>query len=258
MNNENQYININRISAETHEQFDAFADGIMADAMRELSAPRQEVNLCASEQVAQILQRWQDTDVVDLKPGQLWSALDVAMATVLTVLKKRGMSIKALRQIRDGLNLPMYRDVLVLAFAVLLCRQEYHRGDPSYNAPYLVIDGENRMTLCRAADVPGVLTEPEIPTYSHIVLNMGRVLQECDFIYKITQSHFNELLELPAQIFERMFNSATKCVTVDSKLALIKTEIADGPDPEFGKRVICYANGRVVSDTVTTTERINE
>lgn len=252
-----KYVNSDRISAETHEQFDAFDDSIMTDTMRELSEPKEMVNLCASEQVARTLQQWQDKGLLDLKAGQHWSMLDIALATVLTVLKKRGLSIKALQQVRDGLNLPMYRDVSVLGFAVLLCRQEYHRDEPSYNAPYLVIDGENCITLCRAADVSIILTQPEIPTYSHIVLNMGRVLQECDFIHKIELSHFSELLEYPGRIFDALFNARTKRVSIDIEHDRIKTVSNDGADPEYGERVIKYADGRVVSDTVTTTERIN-
>lgn len=252
------YINIDRISAETHEQFDSFANGVMTHTMRELNTPTQELNLGMDDKCRRILNQWADRGLLNARPGQVWSALDIAMATVLTVLKKRGLSMNALRQIRDGLNLPMYQDVSVLGFAVLVCRQEYHRGQPSYNAPYLVIDGENRITLCRAADMTLLLPDPEIPTYSHLVLNMGRILQECSFIHKIQLSHMAEFSELPAQIATRILDGTLKRVSVDRGRRRITTVSNGGADPQFGERVIKYANGRAVSETVTMTETLSE
>lgn len=256
--NENQYINISRISAETHAQFDAFANGIMADTMRELNAPNQELDCGMDDQCMRKLQHWANAGLLNVQPGQPWSALDVAMATVLTVLKKRGLSMAALRQILDGLNLPMYEELSVLGFAVLLCRQEYHSGHQMHNAPYLVIDGENRITLCRAADIGLICTAPEIPTYSHIVLNMGRALRECDFIHKIALSYEADFSELPAQILARLLDSNTKRFSIDREHGRIKTVSNGGTDPQYGERVIKYAGGRVVSDTVTTMEALNE
>ncbi len=252
------YINIDRISAETHEQFDSFANGVMTHTMRELNTPTQELNPGMDDKCRRILNQWADRGLLNARPGQVWSALDIAMATVLTVLKKRGLSINALRQIRDGLNLPMYQDVSVLGFAVLVCRQEYHRGQPSYNAPYLVIDGENRITLCRAADMTLLLPDPEIPTYSHLVLNIGRILQECSFIHKIQLSHMAEFSELPAQIATRILDGTLKRVSVDRGRRRITTVSNGGADPQFGERVIKYANGRAVSETVTMTETLSE
>lgn len=252
------YINVDRISAETHAQFDAFAAGVMTDTMRELNTPTQELNLGMDEKCQRILNQWAEKGLLNARPGQSWSVMDVAMATVLTVLKKRGLSMNALRQIWDGLNLPMYQDISVLGFAVLLCRQEYHRGQPSYNAPYLVIDGENRITLCRAADIGPICTAPEIPTYSHIVLNIGRVLQECDFIHKIALSSEAEFSELPAQILARLLDSNTKRFSIDREHGRIKTVSNGGTAPQYGERLIKYAAGRVVSDTVTTVEPLNE
>ncbi len=256
--NENQYTNISRISAETHAQFDAFANGVMTHTMRDLNTPTQELNPGMDDKCRCILNQWADKGLLSARPGQVWSALDIAMATVLTVLKKRGLSINALRQIRDGLNLPMYQDVSVLGFAVLVCRQEYHRGQPSYNAPYLVIDGENRITLCRAADMTLLLPDPEIPTYSHLVLNIGRILQECSFIHKIQLSHMAEFSELPAQIATRILDGTLKRVSVDRGRRRITTVSNGGADPQFGERVIKYANGRAVSETVTMTETLSE
>ena len=252
------YINIDRISAETHEQFDSFANGVMTHTMRELNTPTQELNLGMDDKCRRILNQWADRGLLNARPGQVWSALDIAMATVLTVLKKRGLSMNALRQIRDGLNLPMYEELSVLGFAVLLCRQEYHSGHQMHNAPYLVIDGENRITLCRAADIGLICTAPEIPTYSHIILNMGRALQECDFIHKIALSYEADFSELPAQILARLLDSNTKRFSIDREHGRIKTVSNGGTDPQYGERVIKYAGGRVVSDTVTTMEALNE
>lgn len=253
-----KYINIDRISAETHAQFDAFATGVMTDTMRELNTPNQELACGMDDQCMRKLQHWANAGLLNVQPGQPWSALDVATATILTVLKKRGLSMDALRKIQAGLNLPMYQDMSVLGFAVLLCRQEYYRGQPSYNAPYLVIDGENRITLCRAADIGPICTAPEIPTYSHIVLNIGRVLQECDFIHKIALSSEAEFSELPAQILARLLDSNTKRFSIDREHGRIKTVSNGGTDPQYGERLIKYAAGRVVSDTVTTVEPLNE
>ncbi|GEM_PF-3853552 len=256
--NENRYTNISRISAETHSQFDAFAAGVMTDTMRELNAPNQELACGMDDQCMRKLQHWANAGLLNVQPGQPWSALDVAMATLLTVLKKRGLPMGALRQIRDGLNLPMYEELSVLGFAVLLCRQEYHNDRPLHNAPYLVIDGENRITLCRPADVPLVLTGPETPTYSHIILNMGRVLYDCSFIHKIKLMHETEFSELPAQIALRLLDSNTQRFSIDRKHGRIKTVSNGGTDPKYGERLIKYAAGRVVSDTVTTVEPLNE
>lgn len=252
------YINVDRISAETHAQFDAFAAGVMTDTMRELNTPTQELNLGMDEKCQRILNQWADKGLVNARPGQSWSVMDVAMATVLTVLKKRGLSMNALRQIWDGLNQPMYEDMSVLGFAVLLCRQEYHHGQSPHNAPYLVIDGENRITLCRVADMPLVLTQPEILTYSHLVLNMGSILHKCNFIHKIQLSHEAEFSELPAQIAMRLLDSNTKRFSIDREHGRIKTVSNGGTAPQYGERLIKYAAGRVVSDTVTTVEPLNE
>lgn len=252
-----KYVNIDRISAETHAQFDAFAAGVMTDAMRELNASNQELACGMDDQCMRKLQHWANTGLLNTRTGQPWSALDVAMATVLAVLKKRGLSMGALRQIRDGLNLPMYEELSVLGFAVLLCRQEYHNDRPLHNVPYLVIDGENRITLCRAADVPLVLIRPETLTYSHIVLNMGRVLHDCSFIHKVQLMHEAEFSELSVKILMRLFDEKTKSINIDCANNCIKT-ISDGGDaPEFGERTIKYANGRAVADVVTTRERLD-
>ena len=255
--NENQYININHISAETHAQFDAFAASIMADTMRELTAPNTELGCGIDAACMRKLQHLANAGLLNTQPNQPWSALDVAMATILTVLKKRGLSMAALRQIRAALNLPMYEELSVLGFAVLLCRQEHRRGQPSDKAPYLVIDGENRITLCRAADIGLICTTPEIPTYSHIVLNLERVLQECDFIHKIKLSHEAEFSELPAQILTRLFDDRTRSVNIDCANKRIKTISNGGDAPEFGERTIKYANGHIVADVVTTMERLD-
>jgi len=252
MNKENQYINIDRISAETHAQFDTFAASIMADTMRELTAPNQELELHADGQCAQILHQWVQAGLINIQPNVPCSTMDVAMARVLTVLKKRGLSMAALRWVRDGLNLPMYEDMSVLGMAVLLCRD----FAPD-NTPYLVIDGENRITLCRAVDVGLILNDPEIATYSHLVLNMRRVLHECNFILKIRLSRMAEFIDLPAQIADRLFSGATKRFSVDMEHRRLKTVSNGGTDPEYGERTIKYANGRVVSNTVTAVEVLN-
>lgn len=250
-----EYININRISAETHAQFDTFATGVMTDTMRKLTTPTQQYGM--DDVCIRKLRRWVNAGLLNTHPGQAWSAMDVAMATVLTVLKKRGLSMDALRKIHASLNLPMYQDMSVLGFAVLLCQKEYSNGRPTHNAPYLLIDGENRITLCRAADMPLLLSEPEIPTYSHIVLNMGRVLHECRFIYKTQLLHEAEFSNLPAQIFDRLFDSATKRVTIDVQHGRLETVSHTGPNPEYGRRHITYADGHVVCEELIKTERID-
>lgn len=252
------YINVDRISAETHAQFDAFAAGVMTDTMRELNAPNQELACGMDDQCMRKLQHWANAGLLNVQPGQPWSALDVAMATVLTVLKKRGLSMNALRQIRDGLNLPMYEELSVLGAAVLMC----HPMDPCTGSselkPYLVIDGENRITLCLALDTALLLNEPEIPTYSQLIVNLRRVMQECNFIHKIKLMHETEFSELPAQIAQRLLDSATKRLSIDREHNRIKTVSNGGTAPQYGERLIKYAAGRVVSDTVTTVEPLNE
>ena len=88
MTGNKNYINIKHISAETHAQFDAFAARIMADAMRELTAPNQELGCGIDAASMRKLQHLANAGLLNIQPDQPWSALDVAMATILTVLKK--------------------------------------------------------------------------------------------------------------------------------------------------------------------------
>lgn len=248
------YINIDRITAETHEQFDTFAANVTNDTMQEMSTPSRVLGKCVDNKCRQALNTWVQAGLIDINVDKPCSMLDIAMVTILTVLKKRGLSMTALQQIRDALNLPMYNNMSVLGFVVLLCRQCHMQGLDVRNAPFLVIDGENRITLCRAVDAEFLVIQPEISTYSQIFVNLYRVLHECDFIYKIRLSHMSELMELPVQIAAKLYDSKTKRFTVNIEKTRLQTVLNGGEDPEYGERTIKYADGKVVSDILTVTE----
>lgn len=179
------------------------------------------------------------------------------MATILAVLKKRGLSITALRELKTALHTTMYQDVSVLDFLILLCQRQHLDDAPMENAPYLVIDGENRISVASARDLAAMATMPEIATYSQLVLNMRFVLQDCDFIYKINASAPAEFLELPTIIADRFYNPAVKELRINKNKQQIETLSDGGPDPEYGERVIKYRHGDITSDLVKAKEGLD-
>ena len=257
MHRDEKHINVNNVSDVTHRVFDDIATGVMVDTIQELHAPNKSLVECADDKCRQALRNWSQAGLIDINVDMPCSALDIAMATVLTVLKKRGLSMGALHQIRDWLNLPMYENMSGLDFALILCRKHHMGTLHPEDAPFLVIDGENRTALCRASDVVPLLQDPEIPTYSQIFVNMVRVLNECDFIHKIQLSHMSELTELPAQIVAKLYDRATKRFTVNIEKTRLQTVSNGGENPEYGERTIKYADGKVVSDILTVTEVLN-
>ena len=185
------------------------------------------------------------------------SAHDVALVQILTVLKKRGFSLPALQQVKDALGLPMYVSCSVLDFAVLLCGKLFVAHSDIQQVPFLIIDGENRITLALSGDLATIIGDPELKTYSHTVLNLMAIFNECDVVLKINSSVMGEFVDLPPQIATKLYDPIVKKITIDKASNRIHTVADNANDPQFGERLVKYANGHIVSDVVKATEVLN-
>lgn len=257
MQNSN-YLNIKTISQETNAFFDAFAFGTNPADWATLHQKRTEIGDFLPGNIQQVLKEWVTQGLVHAEPGQAMSIHDAAMLSVLTVLKKRGLSLSALRQIRDALNLPMYDNCSVLEFATLLCRNlALEQPDPQ-KTPYLIIDGENRITLALVRDITNIINTPEIATYSHVVLNMMAIFHACDVVLKINDSGIGEFMEVPLGIANKVCDSNIRILNINKKKKRIQTISDGGDDPGYGERIIKYENGKIVSNVVKAMEVLDE
>lgn len=257
MQNSN-YVNIKKISQETNAFFDAFAFGIKSVDLENLHQERTDIGEFLPGNIQQVLKTWVDKTLIQTPHGQAISIHDTAMLSVLTVLKKRGLSLFALRKIRDSLDLSMYNNCSVLDFVTLLCRNLALEQPDTDKTPYLVIDGENRITLALARDIVHIISTPEIATYSHIVLNMMSVFHECDIVLKINESSLGEFVDIPPQIATKLYDPIVKKITIDKSANRLHTIAENGENPQFGERLVKYQNGHVVSDVVKATEVLYE
>ena len=254
----NNYLNETKISTETYTFFDDFAFNTLPMELESLNynIPHPEDYLHGY--CLKIIQHWRKNGLMEPNAGDNLSVREVAMFKILTVLKKRGFCLPALRQIRDGLNLPMYENCSVLGFLVCLCRH-LHIGQPDINKmPYLVIDGENRITMALVADINTIISQPEINTYSHIVLNMMAIFHECDVVLKISGASAGEFLDVSPQIIEKLYDDNITTVTIDKNAKRIHSMIKDTANPEFGERIIKYVKGKPVFDAVKATEVLDD
>lgn len=254
-----RYVNIKNISKETNAYFDTFAAQIQNDDIAQLHRASKEIEFCANSTCGRVMDYWVKHGLIPDGRNGCWCAHNIALVTIFAVLKKRGMSVAALRQISNGLMLPMYENISVLDFGVLLCRHLHDSIQWGECAPYLIIDGENRLTLCLSHDLYKISTQPEIATYSHTVLNLAQVLDKCDFIYKIGQSPTHEFIDLPPQIIDRFYDPTTASIHIDMAHGRMQT-ISHGTNtaaPKYGERTIKYQDGHIVADIVKTTEKLN-
>lgn len=253
MQNSN-YVNIEKISQETNAFFDAFATGAKQIDWCNLNRHISGIGDFLPGNIQQVLKEWVTRGLIHVEPEQAMSIRDAAMLSVLTVLKKRGLSLSALRQIRDALNLPMYDNCSVLEFAILLCRNLALEQPDADKMPYLVIDGENRITLALKRDLNKIITDPDITTYSHIILNTMQIFNECDVVLKINASDMGEFVDIPTNIASKLYDPGVKKLNIDKTANRIHTVSDGGISPNYGERTIKYQNGREVFNEVKSTE----
>ena len=245
-------LNIQCISAETHAVFDAFAEKVMEHQLVELLNPAQGLEM--DDSTLRVLADWHERGLIAEPNGERISALDVARAGIGFVLKCRGLSLESIKSVFRTLDTPMYRDISMLQFAVLACRADCLAA---VERPFLVIDGNNCVGLCLAHDLPAIVGDGDNYTYSHTIVNLGRVLNDECAMQKVVQFGVECFLDLPRKIAQRLCQAGIKKVKIEPERNRIYTETDGGENPLFGERVIKYQNGRVVSDVVKSTEVLN-
>ena len=251
------YTNIEKINPETYKFFDSFAETIKNIDILTINKRDKLITECVDDQCQQVLKLWFGKDLIDTETGHEMSAHDVALFQILTVLKKRGFSLPALQQIKDALGEPMYADCSVLDFAILLCGKLFVEQPNIQQMPVLIIDGDNRITLATNSDLATIIGDPEIKTFSHTVLNLMAIFNECDVVLKINSSVLGEFVDLPPQIATKLYDPIVKKITIDKASNRIHTVADNANDPQFGERLVKYADGHIVSDVVKATEVLN-
>lgn len=240
------------ISSQTHATFDAFAEKVMEHQLVELLNPAHDVDF--DDLTASVLNDWHKRGLIAEPNKERISAMDVARAGIGFVLKCRGLGLESIKSIFKTLDMPMYRDISMLQFAVLACRADCLVLD---ERPFMVIDGNNSVGLCLAHDLPPIVGDGDNYTYSHTIVNLGRVLNDECAMQKVTQFGVECFLELPRKIAQRLCQPGIKKVKIEPEHNRIYTETNGGENPLFGERVVKYQNGRVVSDVVKSTEVLN-
>ena len=240
------------VSSQTHATFDAFAEKVMEHQLVELLNPVQDLEM--DDSTLRVLTDWHERGLIAEPNKERISALDVARAGIGFVLKCRGLGLDAIKSVFKTLDAPMYRDISMLQFAVLACHADCLASEEK---PFVVIDGNNRVGLCLAHDLPTIVDDGDNYTYSHTVVNLGRILNDECVMQKVAQFGVECFLELPRKIAQRLCQAGIKKVKIEPERNRIYTETDGGENPLFGERVIKYQNGHVVSDIVKATEVLN-
>ncbi|MBR4625848.1 MAG: hypothetical protein IKO56_09980 [Alphaproteobacteria bacterium] len=251
-----EYLNTNNISKTTHALFDAFAEQIMEHDLTGLLKASPHPEISNDELTNIVLKNWGKNGLMSLVPQADFTALDIATATIMLVLKKRGFSIESLKEIKTALGAPIYKGISILEFVVLMCRKQATSGTTPEQMPLLVIDGENCICIALANDIPALVCDEDYPSYSHTVLNLYRVLNECEFAGKIATFGINPFLELPDKIAARLLLPETRRLVVDfTKNCLITESNGDiGDIPPYGEVTAKYQDRKIVSATVKNRE----
>jgi DNA-binding transcriptional MerR regulator len=121
-----------------------------------------------------------------------FSAIDIAQIQILVVLARRGWSLNTLIKIKNALRKGTGDGMSYLEFAVC-----YVNG-PKRDDLYLVINGDNKCAFALADDLPRLIkndTDPTLDspsTYSHTILNLNRIITDCNLVSKISRGaeHF--------------------------------------------------------------------
>ena len=251
-----EYLNTNNISKTTHALFDAFAEQIMEHDLTGLLKASPHPEISNDELTNIVLKNWGKNGLMSLVPQADFSALDIATATIMLVLKKRGFSIESLKEIKTALGAPMYNGISILEFVVLMCRKQATGGTTPEQMPLLVIDGENCICIALANDLPALVCDEDYPSYSHTVLNLYRVLNECEFADKIATFGTNPFLELPDKIAARLYQPGLKQAIIDLKHNRMTTETIGGNAPRYGEYIQKRQDDQVVCVLVKNTEKI--
>mgnify|MGYP003311897725 CR=1 FL=1 len=151
----------------------------------------------------------------------------------------------------------MYNGISMLAFVVLLCNKQATQHTTCDKMPLLVIDGNNRVCVALSGDLPAILCDSANDTYSYTVLNLYRVLNNCEFRDKIQSGGINPFIELSAKIVARLNTPGIKRVVVDIAGNTVVSELDGGELPQFGERITKYQDGHIVSDIVKVKERLH-
>ncbi len=241
------------ISNETHAIFDDFAATIQTCDLLSLVRPDRP-HTEYDDLTQMVLSDWQDKGVLPAKSPDAFNSLDIALASILVVLKKRGLELDALGKITQTLLLPMYDNISILEFATLMCRKQATERPTGDRMPLLVIDGENNICMCLGADLAQIADNAACDTYSHTVLNLYKVLNHSEFSQKIVANGAESFLELPKRIAKALHAKGLKELHINMQSKRIHSEFNNVSDPDFGERIIKYANGRIVSNEVKICE----
>ncbi len=250
-----KYINQNNISEQTKAVFNDFIANIKDEEVAALYVPNKIMRHYMRRYSIIATDYWCKSGLIDVDSGDKWAPKDTALATILTVLRKRGFDTKAMKQVVDGLNMTIKDELTFLEFIILFCKDASHINE---RALLLVIDGENRLTLCMAHDMPQIISTPQEPTYSQTVLNLGAIMAQCCFMHKIDNAEPWSLMELPALVRERFYGLYTQRLDIDVRSKRLHTYTAVAPDstdtPEYGERATKYQDNRPVCSILKTTE----
>lgn len=188
-------------SPDTNHYFDAVLESIRnheneTEWLRDIHIRFEGLNTSASDKhnkiSARVLTYWAKKGLAP-RGGRhrQFSCFDIAMTQVLVVLRRRGIALKTLETIKKALDSKMH-DQPKLTFWEFAVNYVGSSMNVSYMGDlYLVINGDNKCAFARAEDLPALVigdmgATPDSPsTYSHLVLNLNRILRNCNFIEKI-------------------------------------------------------------------------
>ena len=202
---------------------------------------------------------------------RLFSAFDVAMIKTLVVAKKRGLSLDTLKTIKTALGTTIDRtlDLTLWEFAFFYVNRRFsiarvedvnmkQAGDI-----YLVINGANRIVLARADDLPALVkndtaeTIDSPSTYSHIELNLSRIISTCDFAVKINMNPEAFQKNLRRQTLARLNDPTVEKMTIDKTSGRVEIETTTGDNPAFGERIEKFRDGKKAHSIVRTKEPLD-
>ncbi len=253
---QNEYLDC--ISAETHAAFDTFAETIQVADILAVNKPTVQPERCMDDQYLTTLKHWGAKGLTNVSPDTVASAKDITAITLLTVLKKRGLSISALKQVKQIMDWAMYDNVSMLDFAVLLCQKINLGQVDRASIPYLVIDGDNRVCLARASDISAIVTSCATATFSHLLVNLNRVFNDCAFVYKICTANIMEMVELSPKITAKLYSPVVKSVSIDLANGRLESVMEDGPEPDYGEIIIKRQNGKNVCVLTKRLEKLDD
>ena len=203
---------------------------------------------------------------------RLFSAFDVARIKTFAVARARGLSLSTLQVVKTALDTMLDRSLSLtlweFAFFYMNRRYEsaYVKGADMDKAGdlFLAVNGDNKCAIARAPDIPALIAEDNAPTadspstYSHMILNLSRILEHCDFIMKIDMNPASFMKSLGRRALEHFNDPAVEKLTIDKRSAKIEIEASAGADPKYGERIEKFQDGRKVHTRIKSTETLDE